>query len=120
MARDVQRPGELFLSAVRAFQQTRWQPAVDVCRTARGWLLKYELAGVSSHEIELSISGNVVSLRGARRDARVDERQESLCMEISYNQFERHLQLPCDLSAMDVETDYRDGMLFVRLTCKEQ
>ena len=40
-------------------------------------------------------------------------------MEIAYNQFERALELPCELSEMDVATEYRDGMLIVRLTCRE-
>lgn len=120
MSRDSRKFGELFLSGARAFQQTQWQPAVDVCRTARGWLLKYELAGVLPEELELSIRGRTVSLRGARRDMRVEERQESYCMEISYNRFERTLELPCDLSAMEVSSEYRDGMLLVRLACQDQ
>ncbi len=40
-------------------------------------------------------------------------------MEISYNRFERTLELPCEMDTMTVATQYRDGMLLVRLTCKE-
>lgn len=119
MARHPQNAGDFWLSAARAFQQTHWQPSVDAFRTAQGWLLKYELAGVLPDEVQLSVSGRQVVLRGVRRDVRVDERQQSYCMEISYNQFERVLELPCDLSDMHVTSDYRDGMLIVRLTCKE-
>jgi HSP20 family protein len=119
MTRDSRHASEFLLSAARAFQQTHWQPSVDAFRTAQGWLLKYELAGVLPHEIQLSVKGRQVVIRGVRRDIRVDERQQSYCMEISYNQFERVLELPCDLSDMQVATDYRDGMLTVRLTCKE-
>jgi len=39
-------------------------------------------------------------------------------MEISYNRFERSLELPCELDQMAVDTEYRDGMLIVRLTCE--
>ncbi len=120
MSRDAKRSNDLFVSAARAFQQTHWQPAVDVCRTARGWLLKYELAGVLPTDIQLSVAGRTITLRGARRDTRVAERQESYWMEISYNQFERALELPCDISAMDIATEYHDGMLLVQLTCRDQ
>ena len=68
MSRDAKRSNDLFVSAARAFQQTHWQPAVDVCRTARGWLLKYELAGVLPTDIQLSVAGRTITLRGARRD----------------------------------------------------
>lgn len=118
MGEDRGRLSEMWLSATRAFQQTRWQPAVDVYQMPHGWLLKYELAGVSPHDVELAVAGRQVTLRGQRRDLRVEESQQSYSLEISYNQFERSLELPCDLDAMDVALDYRDGMLLVRLTCK--
>lgn len=119
MARHPQNAGDFWLSAARAFQQTHWQPAVDAFRTAQGWLLKYELAGVLPQEVQLLVQGRQVVVRGVRRDVRLDECRQSYCMEISYNQFERVLELPCDLSEMNVATEYRDGMLIVRLTCKE-
>jgi HSP20 family protein len=109
----------LFLAAARAFQKIAWQPAVDVFQTGDGWLLKYELAGVSPQEIEVRVAGRRVNVRGMRRDVRVDEQQRSYSMEISYNRFERSLELPCEVEAMTVSTDYRDGMLIVRLRCEE-
>ena len=36
-------------------------------------------------------------------------------MEIVYNHFERTIELPSELEAMNIATDYRDGMLIVRL-----
>ncbi len=118
MPQDGRRCGDLVTLLGRAFQQTHWQPAVDAYRTARGWVLKYELAGVSPKEVQLVVSGRTVSVRGMRRDVRLEGECQSYRMEISYNQFERTVELPCDLSELDVSTDYRDGMLFVWLTCK--
>ncbi len=109
---------KLFLSAARAFQQLAWQPSVDVYRTSSGWLLKFELAGIAADDVQVVASGRAVAVRGVRRDLRVADCQQSYSMEISYNQFERTLELPCDVSEMQVETDYRDGMLVVRLTRK--
>jgi HSP20 family protein len=119
MADDSRRCNDLFLAAARAFQKTQWSPAVDVYHTSTGWVLKYELAGISPHDIELSVHGRTISVRGRRRDIRIDERQQSYSMEISYNQFERSLELPCEVETMQVSTDYRDGMLIVQLRCQE-
>jgi HSP20 family protein len=93
----------------------RWQPPVDIYQTARGWLVKYELAGVRPDEIQLRIRGRVLVLSGARRDYRIEDTQRSYSMEIAYNRFERTIELPCDLEKMHVTTDYRDGMLLVHL-----
>jgi HSP20 family molecular chaperone IbpA len=120
MPQDPRRFGELLVSAARSFARPVWQPAVDAYQTSSGWLLKYELAGVSPGDIEVVAGGRAVTVRGVRRDVRVDENQHSYSMEISYNRFERTIELPCDTSSMEIATQYRDGMLLVRLTCKEQ
>lgn len=119
MVQDPRRIGELFLSAAHSYCRPAWKPAVDAYKTARGWLLKYELAGVSPDDVEVILHGRTVTVRGMRRDVRVEESQRSYSMEISYNRFERSLNLPCDLAAMEVATQYRDGMLLVHLSCKE-
>ncbi|REK09858.1 MAG: Hsp20/alpha crystallin family protein [Planctomycetota bacterium] len=119
MAREPRRFGDLLVSAARSFQHPYWKPAVDVYRTAHGWLLKYELAGVSPSDVQVLLAGRTITVRGLRRDMRIEETHESYCMEISYNQFERSLELPCEMATMHAATQYRDGMLFVRLTTKE-
>jgi HSP20 family protein len=108
----------LMLSAASAFENSSWQPRVDVYRTGNGWLLKYELAGVDAHQVEVQLRGNAISVYGQRRDVRVEEGQTSYSMEIAYHHFERTLELPCVVSGMEVDIDYRDGMLIVRLTPK--
>lgn len=119
MATPRRTAGELFVSAARAFQSPFWQPAVDVYETARGWVLKYELAGIAPEDIEVVVSGRTITVRGVRRDLRIEEKRQSFCMEISYNRFERSLEIPCDLATMDLATQYRDGMLLVVLHCQE-
>jgi HSP20 family protein len=115
----IKRVGNILVSAARAFQAAHWQPPVDAYQTPWGWLLKFELAGVLPAEVRVTVHGRQVSVSGSRRDVMVEEGQQSYCMEISYNQFERVVELPCDLSAMSTTTEYRDGMLIVRLKCRE-
>jgi HSP20 family protein len=119
MARNQRGFGEMLLSAARSYQRPVWQPAVDAYQTERGWLLKYELAGVSPDQVEVLLSDRSITVRGERRDVRLAGGGQSYCMEISYNRFERTLELPCEVKTMDLATQYRDGMLFVQLTCRE-
>ncbi len=108
----------MLVSAARSFQQPYWQPAVDAYQTPDGWLLKYELAGVAPDQVEVLLSAHAITVRGERRDVRVGGTSQSYCMEISYNRFERTLELPCEVNTLDVATQYRDGMLIVQLTCR--
>jgi len=95
-----------------------WNPAADVYRTEDGWLIKLELAGVQPKEIEVALAGRRLTVRGARRDCEVKDCGQVQSMEITYSGFSRTIDLPCEpalLQGARVETDYRDGMLYVRI-----
>src|SRR5262249_5528780 len=92
-----------------------WQPAVDVYRTRTGWLVKAELAGVRPEDIQVSVSGNRLSIAGSRRDWMKEQGCCHYRMEITYSQFERTLELPCNLEAASVTTDYQYGLLLIRI-----
>ena len=84
-------------------------------RSRNGWLVKFELAGVRPEDMELTVQGNRLTLRGVRRDCTALEGCRYYQMEIAYSHFERSLELPCDLERADVTSEYRDGMLLVRI-----
>ena len=101
----------------RSFQPA-WQPAVDIYRCDSGWLIKIDLAGVKPEDIEIDVDDHFLSLRGCRRDLQIQEGQQIYSMEISYNRFERVLELPFDAKGASIEMDYRDGMLCIRIQTK--
>lgn len=98
-------------------QPMHWQPPADVYQTRRGWLLKFDLAGVRIGDVELTLQGSTLTLRGRRRDWVVEELQacSSYSLEIAYTHFERQLTLPGTLEGAEVHTSFRDGMLLVEL-----
>jgi HSP20 family protein len=102
-------------AASEAFQETCWQPATDVYQTAEGWLVKFDLAGVRPTEIELGVRGRMLTVSGVRRDWCSAECRNAYSMEIRYNRFARTIELPCNLEQSTLKTEYRDGMLLVRL-----
>jgi HSP20 family protein len=105
----------LYVSSREAYQRPAWKPSADVYACRRGWLVKFDLAGVRLEDIELSVSGPRITVRGERRDWTIEEGQRFHSMEISYSRFERSIDLPINLERCQVETEYRDGMLLVRV-----
>lgn len=92
-----------------------WQPPLDVYELKDGWLLKADLAGIRPDEVTVSVQGRTVTLRGHRRDWAVEEGCAHYRMEIAYTSFERSVELPGDPADDRVQTDYRDGMLLIRI-----
>jgi HSP20 family protein len=116
MSRDLIRLMQSLFPSTGMGQETVWQPAVDVYRTPRGWLLKYDLAGVRPEDVTLKVHGNRVTIQGVRRDLMTEEGCSHYRMEITYNHFERTLELPSTIEPASIATDYRNGMLLVHLT----
>ena len=105
----------LFLPAAEHYREVVWQPAVDVYQTNKGWLVKYELAGVRPEDIRLTASGQRLTVEGRRRDCFAEEECCCYRMEISYSHFERTIELPADLERADIAPRFENGMLLVRI-----
>jgi HSP20 family protein len=89
---------------------------MDVYRGRGGWLVKFDLAGVRAEDIQVMLHGTRLTVRGTRRDWTIAEGQQAYSMEISYNRFERSVELPLDdIQPTGIRSEYRDGMLLVTI-----
>lgn len=109
----------MFASTAERSRNVGWQPAADVYQTRRGWLVKFDLAGVRPGDIELSAAGNRLTVRGERRDCSLEEGCHCIRLEINYDRFQRTLELPCNLDTADIRAEHHEGMLLVRIETKE-
>lgn len=101
--------------AVRA-----WAPVLDIHETKDELVLNFELPGVTDKEISLSITGDLLTLKGERTTNR-DVKDESVYhVERVYGKFERSVQLPMPVQADKVKATYRDGVLEVKLPKVEE
>ncbi|MCS6976465.1 MAG: Hsp20/alpha crystallin family protein [Gemmatales bacterium] len=103
----------LFLPACECCQEASWKPPADIYRTRRGWLVKFDLAGVRPEDVRLKAHGRRLEIEGTRRDWSISEDCLMYHMEIAYNHFHRQLELPCEVNEADIRQEFRDGMLFV-------
>lgn len=95
-----------------------WNPAADVYRCDDGWIVKVDLAGVCSDDLQIELEPSSLIIRGCRRDTFYKEGFSYHQMEITYSRFEKTLQFPCSIEEASMAHDYRDGFLIVTLLCK--
>jgi HSP20 family protein len=114
MEREVRRLMQTFFNAaIEPYEDSCWCPSVDVHRGKDAWLVKFDLAGVRAEDIQLEARGRQLRVSGVRRDCSLLESQQVYSMEISYNRFQRSVELPLDLTHAEICNEYRDGMLIV-------
>ena len=109
----------LFFPASRSCGHNRWCPLADIYRTADGWLVKVELAGVRPEEISVTFSGRRLTIHGSRRDWTQREDHTHQVLEIAYSEFERSLELPADMGRAETTTTYQHGMLLIAIRKEE-
>ncbi len=94
-----------------------WNPPADVYRSGDGWIVKVDLAGVCSDDLEIQLEASSLIIRGCRRDTFYQEGFSYHQMEITYSRFEKTIQFPCAIEEASLVHDYRDGFLIVNLRC---
>lgn len=92
-----------------------WNPSADVYRSPDGWVVKLDLAGVCSDDLEVEISSTNLHIRGCRKDNFYREDFVYHQMEITYSRFEKTIQFPSPIEGASLARDYRDGFLIIFL-----
>ncbi|HTO10322.1 MAG TPA: Hsp20/alpha crystallin family protein [Candidatus Binatia bacterium] len=97
-----------------------WLPAVDMHETNDDLVLTVEVPGVREKDVTVSITGDLLSIKGERRWDDQTTDQQYLHTERVYGQFERLVQLPMAVQAEKVKATYRDGVLQITLPKAEE
>ena len=97
-----------------------WNPAADVFRCEEGWVVKLDLAGVCSDELEIEIRDSMLRISGCRRDTLYREGFVYQQMEITYSRFEKTIQFPGPIEGASLKHDYTDGFLIINLHRRDE
>ena len=90
-----------------------WSPAVDMYETAEEWIVFMELPGLSSDDVELSISDMSVVIRGTKQPPLTGCSASSL--EIWTGHFVRELEPPGRIDRDSVTASMKNGLLRIVL-----
>jgi HSP20 family protein len=114
--------GEFFgrTPAAMAATEAVWSPLVDVHETKEGFKLQVELPGVKQEDIQLTIEGNSLILKGERKRENEVKEDNYHRIERSYGTFQRSIVLPSVVDPNRVKATYRDGVLQIQLPKKEE
>lgn len=94
-----------------------WSPAIDLVETPEGFVLTAEVPGVDPATIDLSVTGNVLSIRGVKP---ADEHESSGPMrERQFGPFHRQVALSGEVNFEGIQADARNGVLRIRLPKQE-
>ena len=97
-----------------------WAPLSDMYETKDDLFVTFELPGVREKDVNVSITGDMLTLKGERRFERDVKDEGYYQLERVYGKFERSMPLPVAVQADKVKAAYRDGVLEIRLPKVEE
>lgn len=91
------------------------QLAVDVYQTKDSVVIKAPIAGVSEDKLDVSISNDVVTIRGERKEEQEIEREHYYIQECYWGSFSRSVILPTPTIAEKARAALKHGVLTISI-----
>ena len=86
-------------------------PTIDVVRQGEDMVIRAEIPGVKPEEIDISVTDDMLTLKGERREAHETKDEDYYVRERSWGMFERSLRLPATADPSHIKAESRDGIL---------
>ena len=91
------------------------QLAVDVYETAKEMVVKAPVAGVDGDDIDITVTDEMVIIRGERKDVKEVDMGSYHAQECYWGSFSRAVSLPQKGLADEAQADFKKGILTVRI-----
>jgi HSP20 family protein len=92
-----------------------WAPAIEMFEKEDRFIVKAELPGINEEDIDVSVIGETLTIKGERKAETETKEEEYYCCERSYGSFFRSISLPSTVDAKKIEASYSDGVLEISL-----
>jgi HSP20 family protein len=96
-----------------------WGPLIDVSENDKEVVVRSEMPGVSPDDVSISVSGDVLTLEGEKKESSEKKGENWHHVERRFGSFHRSLRLPASVDPEKVTAGYADGVLTITLAKRE-
>lgn len=102
-----------------AIATSSWVPAVDIKEEPEQFVLEADIPGIEPKDIEISMEGGVLTIRGERRLEQVENQKNYKRVERLYGTFYRRFSLPDTADADNIKASGKHGVLQITIPKRE-
>jgi HSP20 family protein len=99
-------------------QAAEWLPAFDLVEGEKDITVRAELPGVDPKDVDVKMTGNLLTITGEKREASEERRGSIYCSERRFGKFQRRIELPSSVDTDRVAAEYANGVLSIRMPRK--
>ncbi len=92
---------------------------VDISETDTEVIVKSDLPGMELSDIDVSISGDILTIKGQKKKELEQAGKTYHVVERSYGSFSRSIRLPAEVDVDKVQASYKNGLLEIVMPKKE-
>ncbi|TVM00728.1 MAG: molecular chaperone [Candidatus Brocadia sp. WS118] len=97
-----------------------WAPPLDLSETADKVTVKAEIPGMDPKEIDISIQGDTLIIKGEKKEEKEEKGKNYYRMERRYGSFSRVVDLPASVDTNKVTAECKNGVLEITMQKKEE
>lgn len=101
-------------------ETTAWMPAVDVSENDGQVQVRAELPGLDAKDIDLNVSGDLLTIRGEKKQEEDRSEGDVIAKERYFGSFQRTVRLPAEVRQQDAQASFENGVLNVSLPKSEE
>ena len=90
-------------------------PAVDLAETDKAYTVTAELPGMDEKDIDVSINGDMLVIKGEKRQEKEEKNKNYYVAERAYGSFQRSFTLPDGVDRDRIAASFAKGVLTVTL-----
>jgi HSP20 family protein len=104
----------------RGLLEGEWAPSVNVAETDEDIVVTAELPGVKQDDVDITITNDVLTLKGEKKEEKEVQKKNYHRIERSYGSFQRSVSLPTGVQADKAKAKYKDGVLQITIPKVEE
>jgi HSP20 family protein len=90
-------------------------PAIDLSEDEKAYKISAELPGIDAKDIDVSVTGDMLVLKGEKRQEKEEKEKNYHFSERTYGSFQRAFELPSSVDRTKVAADFSKGVLTITL-----
>ncbi len=88
---------------------------LDISETNDSIIVKAELPGIAPKDVDVSTSGDILTIKGEKKEEKEQKGKHFHRVERSYGSFSRTINLPKSVNIDAVKAEYKNGILEMNL-----
>jgi len=99
----------------RPWNRGELTPRIDETEDEKAFHVKVELPGMDHDDVDISLSGGVLTIRGEKKREEEEKGKDYYRSERSFGSFRRSLPIPVDVDESKIEAKFDKGILLIEL-----